>query len=150
MSDMSIKFFRNNAMYEHIKAGLDKIERDAGYIRELPNLVFNAQPAGIYLPTHAIEAIATCYIINAVSIFDEALELVLNEKFALTRADLNNLKTMIDYAGRVNSTLDTKALQDLRETRNDLAHELGQYRNWPSLDNALQLIRTELGKLGVL
>jgi hypothetical protein len=137
-------------MYDHIKVGLDKIEHDARFLRDLWSMGVSGQPFGFMLPPRAAEAMATCYIITAVSIFDEALELVLTTNFTPAGKDLKNLKTMIDYAARANGMLNAKALQDLRETRNDLAHELVQYRDWSYLDYALQLIRTELEKLGVL
>jgi hypothetical protein len=147
---MGINSFRSEAMYDHIKTGLEKIERDARFFRDMWKMGFQGQPLGFVLPPHAAEAVATCYIINAVSIFGEALKLVLKDRFAPTHDNLYNLKNMIDYAGQMNSSLDVGALQNLRVTRNDLAHEMGQYRNWPELDNTLQLIRMELGKLGAL
>ena len=132
-------------MYKNILAGLSKIEKEAQFLRK----TWLPWYGGVILPSEATRAVATCSIINAVGILDEALALFINTNYAPTARKVDTLQKKIDYIFSNAGKIDSKTLHKIREIHNSYAHEADKYGTWDELDYVISQIRAELNKLGI-
>jgi len=112
-----------------------------------------------FLRFEAIPPVATCFIINAVALLDEALELFIRDKFqgqstswtdtSGKRRAANSFGGRIDFLDRFGRLLSASTLRALKTRRNEYAHESGKYGDWRELDQVLAEIDTELRHLGI-
>ena len=99
------------------------------------------------LPAQASRAVATCFIISASSLLDEALGIYTHANFGGLSPTLDH---KIKYLESFNKLKDAAGLHRVRKLRNEYAHNPEAYSTWEELDEVLSVIEAELKNLGIL
>ena len=107
----------------------------------------DGQPSGYVLPAQASRAVATCFIISAASMLDEALGMYTQAEFGGISPTLHH---KIKYLEKFNRLSDAAGLHRVRKLRNEYAHNPEAYSNWEELNEVLSVIEAELKHLGIL
>lgn len=134
-------------MYDDIRSGLEKIRKDSKFLRDAWKIWQDGQPSGYVLPAQASRAVATCFIIGAISLLDEALSMYTLAEFGGVSPTLDH---KIKYLETFNRLRDATGLHRVRKLRNEYAHTPEAYSNWEELDEVLSVIEAELKNLGIL
>jgi hypothetical protein len=138
---------RNGTMFDDIRSGLEKVRKDSRFLRHIWEICHDGQPSGYVLPAPASRAVATCFIISASSLLDEALGIYIRANFGGESPTLNN---KIKYLERLHLLKDAARLHRVRKLRNEYAHKPEAYSNWEEMDEVLSIIEDELRNLRVL
>lgn len=149
-------------MNADIAKGIAKIHADSDKIRTGKILSGpGGEPARfIWMPRpDAAPLVATCFIINLVSLLDDALEdhIANNYSAPYNYLDKNGGKSKVkDLFGRIEfldqdgKLSDAVKLHSIRDKRNEYAHEPDKYGDWAELDQTLVDIEAELRHLGII
>jgi hypothetical protein len=136
-------------MYDHIHNGLEKIRKDSRFLRDVWKMTVAGEIAGLALPPPVGSVVPTCFIINATSLLDEALEIYIDSNFTANPKEVATLEKRINYIDRNSKLKDVNKLHAIRKMRNKYAHESGQYGNWEEMDQILMEIENALMQLGI-
>ena len=134
-------------MYDDIRSGLEKVRKDSKFLRDAWKIWQDGQPSGYVLPAQASRAVATCFIISAASMLDEALGMYTQAEFGGISPTLHH---KIKYLEKFNRLSDAAGLHRVRKLRNEYAHNPEAYSNWEELNEVLSVIEAELKHLGIL
>jgi hypothetical protein len=137
-------------MYRTIKSALEKLHTDIdGVFVTRFDTWHNGAPVLRFAKAESIRPVATCFIINAVALLDEAFVLFLDIRFP-AHPDLKRLRNRIEWLEKQGALKNPKRLKDIANIRNDYAHVLGKYGDVPELQQILTDIENELRNLGVI
>lgn len=160
MLDVAASPIYNPHMIPVIEQAFQKLQHDCHALRRALFLFHRGELAIVHTPrSEAVPLVATCYIINATSILEEALELFIDANFTPPHkwTDANGkLKDVKDLNGRIellrqaNKLLDASKLHGIRRKRNIYAHEKDQYGDWAELDQVMNDLEAELKNLSIL
>ena len=109
----------------------------------------NGAPVLRFPKAESLSPVVTCFIINAVSLLDEALILLLDNNYP-GHPELKWLRNRIEWLDKRRTLNDAPRLKEIANLRNDYAHELGKYGNLGELQTILADIEKELHHVGVL
>lgn len=137
-------------MYKFVFTALDQIMANAHRQSNLLSMVFMGQPFAPVADAAAHGPLATLYFINAMSAFDDALEIYIHNEFSNVKSrDLDSLGKRIKFLEK-NAVLQNPALMKVHQlTRNTYAHEIGKYAKWTDLWQVVVDIENELRHLGI-
>jgi hypothetical protein len=137
-------------MYQTIKSALEKLHADidAVFVTRFDTWHEGA-PVLSFPKVESIPPVATCFIINTVSLLDEALDLFLDTAFP-THPPLKRLRNRIEWLEKQGRLKNPTRLKEIADIRNDYAHELGKYGDVPELQQILKDIENELRNVGVV
>lgn len=137
-------------MYSDIFDGLEKIRRDARFLRDTWKLERGGEIAGFVLPAPVHRIVPTCYVINIASLLDEAFEIYININFAANRKDIARLEQKIDYLDKKGKLISPVRLHEIRRKRNEYAHDPSRYSTWEEMDTILKDVEDELRPLEII
>ena len=108
---------------------------------------------GFFSPTFRVnelnDAAASIIYVNMVSIFSHAVESRMSEQ-ELERKNLKSLKPRLDLLNERNDLIDYKVLDQIRERRNEIAHELEKSVSTDELDEACSFVEMQLAAWGLV
>ena len=115
------------------------------------HFAFQGQPFTTVPLVAAHPPLATLLFINAVSVLDEAMKRYAHATLFLSEKKLKdmNLFHIIETLEKAGRLLDAGALHRLRDMRNECAHQVGHFVQWPILNAALDVIDAEFRHLGI-
>lgn len=135
-------------MYESILAALEEIRSRARMQSNLLGMTHRGLPFSPVADPSAHPALATLYIINAVSALDDALEHCIDRCApSAQRKKADNLGKRINLLEALLALSNATLLRQLKDRRNELAHEVGCYASWQELWTVLDAIEHEIEHL---
>ena len=136
-------------MMATLRQALDKMRHDVASLRSGVFYWHGGRPV-VHMPRRdASPVVATCYIINAVSLLDEGLEAYLSSRGA-RGAGNSKLAERIDALKKAGILKNAVRLHKIRKVRNAYAHKLGKYGDWPEFDNVLKDVDQTFRQLGLI
>jgi hypothetical protein len=137
-------------MVAALRQALDKMRHDGTSLRSA-RIAWRGSHPLFHLPRgDAAPAVATCYIINAVSLLDEGLTMYLSSRQlsgAQGAGTLAKRIAVLRKAGRLNNAA---RLNAIRKRRNAYAHEPGKYGDWAEFDATLREVEQTFRQLGLI
>jgi hypothetical protein len=137
-------------MYSDILNGLEKIRRDGQSLRNNWYRKPSGEILAVVLPSRANRILPTCYVINIATLLNEALEKYINTNFLVSRKVIGSLEQKINYLDKLAKLNSAGRLHEIRNKRNQYAHELESYSTWEEMDAILKDVEDELRNLGIL
>lgn len=137
-------------MYTTIKKALAKLHVD---IEAVFHARFDTWHGGAPVlrleKAESLPPVATCFIINSVSLLEEALTMFLDIRFP-SHPHLRSLRNKIEWLDKKGALSAGQRLMAIADLRNDYAHELGKYGDLTELKTILTDIEKELRHVGIL
>jgi hypothetical protein len=139
-------------MYTQIQKRFEQIKKETKWLHTGKWKVWHNGLPFPAIPTKVDNNYApTLFLINLVSLFDEALELYVDCNFSS-----NNPKHRRTFRELLKKLDSQKLLKDYSKCetvgkwRNNYAHEFGQYSNWDEFTQVLNCVESELRILGIV